>query len=123
MNTYDISGEQIVLLKRCVRSAASVSADEADELIQLLSNPTCGTGDRLVTSASAFREFWDGQADEDEVWALETAPDSLIETFISDDYVYSAWTETCQSAMTELLHHLNKLKNGEGGLSLDGLKD
>lgn len=113
LRTYDIEDADMEIIKHVLSQSPFHVQREMGERIK----PTCDADERLVFSVQAFRDFWD-TSDEDIAWALETADDELIGTFLGDDPLYEGWAKMCESTMTELLHHLNKLKAGEGGLTL-----
>lgn len=114
IRTYDIADEDMIIIKDRLRSSPfAVQQNMADRL-----KPVCDSHERLVLSAQAFRDFH-SDGDEDQKWALEQADDNLINTFLdAENACYDTWAKECDSAMTELMHHLSRLARGEGGLSL-----
>ena len=95
LRTYDITDDDMEIIKAALRER-----DRPDIAKQL--QPVCDVDERLVYTAQAFREHFDGGGDESEQYVLDHATDEQILNNLGDESIYNAWAETCGIAMHEL---------------------
>ena len=93
--TYDISDLDMETIVRVLEERGMHA------VASRVNNPLCRIDERLVYTASAFREHMDGCDDDDQA-IIDSVNDSDIEAVLGDEFIYNAWVETCSLAMDEL---------------------